>query len=137
MWGRKKEVVDWFDVEQKNPNIRYKGAKHKRELSIAMNRSALCIVPSMVPEGFTRVSLEAQACGCPVVCTAAGGLPETIVERETGCVVPQTNHESLVKLLKEILPDSSRLLSMSIKATEHAKKFSVESSAQAFMKLAV
>jgi glycosyltransferase involved in cell wall biosynthesis len=38
-------------------------------------------------EPLGLVSLEAQACGSPVVVAAEGGLPETVVEGETGFVV--------------------------------------------------
>lgn len=36
-------------------------------------------VPSVYPEPFGRVSVEAQATAVPVVCSLAGGLPETFV----------------------------------------------------------
>ncbi|HET6174611.1 MAG TPA: glycosyltransferase [Gaiellales bacterium] len=40
-------------------------------------------------EPFGLAALEAQACGCPVVTSAEGGLQETIVEGVTGFAVPR------------------------------------------------
>jgi glycosyltransferase involved in cell wall biosynthesis len=40
-------------------------------------------------EPFGLASLEAQACGCPVVVAAEGGLPETIIAGATGWAVPR------------------------------------------------
>lgn len=40
-------------------------------------------------EPLGLVSLEAQACGCPVIVAAEGGLPETIVDGVTGWQVPR------------------------------------------------
>jgi glycosyltransferase involved in cell wall biosynthesis len=40
-------------------------------------------------EPFGLASLEAQACGCPVVVAAEGGLPETILAGATGWAVPR------------------------------------------------
>jgi glycosyltransferase involved in cell wall biosynthesis len=40
-------------------------------------------------EPFGLASLEAQACASPVIVSAAGGLPETIREGETGWAVPR------------------------------------------------
>jgi len=134
LWGRKNEIP-WVSIERNNPQILYKGVQHKQELSIALNRARLCIVPSLIPEGFTRVSIEAQACGCPVVCSEAGGLPETLVHRETGYVVKHINPENLASTLLDLLSDVSRLKTMSSKAAEHAARYSVENSTHAFMQV--
>ena len=40
-------------------------------------------------EPFGLASLEAQACASPVIVSAAGGLPETVREGETGWAVPR------------------------------------------------
>lgn len=40
-------------------------------------------------EPFGLAALEAQACGCPVVVSAEGGLPETIIDGVTGYAVPR------------------------------------------------
>ncbi|QSQ22280.1 glycosyltransferase family 4 protein [Pyxidicoccus parkwayensis] len=45
-------------------------------------------VPSEWLEPFGRVSIEAQACGVPVLASRIGGLPETIREGETGFLFP-------------------------------------------------
>jgi glycosyltransferase involved in cell wall biosynthesis len=44
-------------------------------------------VPSIYPEPFGRVSVEAQATTVPVVSSLAGGLPETFVAGSTGVAV--------------------------------------------------
>ena len=42
-----------------------------------------------IREAFGLVSLEAMACGCPVVCSLVDGLPEIVTQRKTGiCVAP-------------------------------------------------
>jgi len=45
-------------------------------------------VPSISNEAFGRVSLEAQACGVPVLCSNRGGIPESIQSGETGQLLP-------------------------------------------------
>ena len=49
-------------------------------------------------EPFGLVSLEAQACGSPVIVTAAGGLPETLRHGETGWAVPRDASTAAVHL---------------------------------------
>jgi glycosyltransferase involved in cell wall biosynthesis len=58
----------------------------RRAYADLLARSAVVIAPSIQPEGFGLVSIEAQAAGAPVVVSDAGGLPETVPDLD--CVVP-------------------------------------------------
>lgn len=44
--------------------------------------------PSIATETFGRVSIEAQACGVPVLASDIGGVPETLVAGESGLLLP-------------------------------------------------
>lgn len=54
----------------------------------AYQMSQLVVVPSVKPESFGRVAIEAQAMGRLVVATDHGGARETIIPNETGYLVP-------------------------------------------------
>jgi glycosyltransferase involved in cell wall biosynthesis len=51
------------------------------------SQAALFICPSIY-EPFGIINLEAMACGVPVVGSAVGGIPEVVVDQETGILVP-------------------------------------------------
>jgi UDP-glucose:tetrahydrobiopterin glucosyltransferase len=53
-----------------------------------MGASSVVICPARWDEPFGLVAAEAQAAGTPIVAFARGGLPEVIVNRVTGALIP-------------------------------------------------
>lgn len=58
--------------------ITFAGVKRDRELSDIIADHKILVVPSLEPEPFGIVALEGLACGCLVVASRHGGLPEAI-----------------------------------------------------------
>lgn len=57
------------------------------EVTAVLSASSVFVCPS-VYEPLGIVNLEAMACELPVVATATGGIPEVVVDGETGWLVP-------------------------------------------------
>ncbi|HET9263819.1 MAG TPA: glycosyltransferase family 4 protein [Vicinamibacterales bacterium] len=60
---------------------------------------------SSITEGLGTSLLDAMASGKPVVATAAGGIPEVVVDGETGFLVPPRDHEAMANSLVTLLKD--------------------------------
>jgi glycosyltransferase involved in cell wall biosynthesis len=58
-------------------------------------------------EGFPNSIIEALAAGCPVVATPVGGIPEVIVDRRTGLLVPLDASDVLAARLAELRRDAA------------------------------
>ena len=76
------------------------GARDGAEVSEWMQRASLLAVPSMTArngdaEGLPTVTVEAAASWLPVVGTWHSGIPEAVVDGETGFLVPENDPESL------------------------------------------
>lgn len=56
-------------------------------------------------EGFPISILEAMRAGLPVVATGVGGVPEAVVDRETGFVTPPQDAEALGNAIQQLLSD--------------------------------
>ncbi|MBN8608474.1 MAG: glycosyltransferase family 4 protein [Caulobacterales bacterium] len=61
---------------------------HVGQMPVAFAASDLAVFPVIEPEAFGRGAVEAQAMGVPVIASKLGGFAETIVEGETGALVP-------------------------------------------------
>ncbi|PKQ36685.1 MAG: group 1 glycosyl transferase [Actinobacteria bacterium HGW-Actinobacteria-1] len=72
-------------------------------------------------ETFGLSIVEAQACGLPVVASAVGGIPETIVDGETGVLVPEGDDVVLADTVASLARDDARRMRMGVAASLHAK----------------
>jgi glycosyltransferase involved in cell wall biosynthesis len=80
----------------------------------------VAVVPSVVPEEFSLVCLEASAMCLPVVATGPGGASEVVADRETGYVVPPRDPAALAARLLELERDPERRRAMGERGRERA-----------------
>lgn len=64
-------------------------------------------VMSSVTEGLGSVVLEAMACRRAVVGTRAGGIPEAVIDGETGLLVPAQDDEAMAGAIVRLLDDDA------------------------------
>jgi glycosyltransferase involved in cell wall biosynthesis len=76
----------------------------QKELPHIVASSDLLAFPSLVPEAFGRVALEAMSAGKPVIASRIGGITDIVVDKETGFLVTAGDVErwraALLTLLK-------------------------------------
>lgn len=65
-------------------NVRFLGYIMPRNMPAIFAECSVLIVPSHAPEVFPMIILEAFASGRPVVASRAGGIPEMVMQGETG-----------------------------------------------------
>ncbi|MEH6404881.1 MAG: glycosyltransferase family 4 protein [Sneathiella sp.] len=73
------------------------------DMPAAMMLADVMVSATQVPEGFGRVSVEAQAMGRPIIATAHGGSLETVVDGETGWLVPVDDVQAMADALQKAL----------------------------------
>lgn len=73
-----------------------------------MGCADLFLLPSE-QESFGLVALEAHACGVPVLGTSTGGMPELVIENETGFLLPVGEINQMTEKALYLLSDDDRL----------------------------
>jgi glycogen(starch) synthase len=77
-----------------------------------MNSATIVLLPSRWREAFGLVALQAAQMERPVVATEVGGLPEVVVDQETGLIVAKEDSEALAEAVLSLLRNPSRAVEM-------------------------
>lgn len=72
---------------------------------IPMLKSLDVYVQSSWGEGMGSVLIEAAACGVPIAATTAGGIPEVVLDGETGLLVAPRHPEGMAAILMRLIDD--------------------------------
>lgn len=121
-----KRVSFVFDADDTELRRQYNGARVVLQPSIPSGD-----VSRDKSELLGLVAIEAMASGKPVIVTRTASLPETVVEGETGLVVPPHDREALRGAIGRFMGDSALALRVGLAARRHVEqRFTWESAAQ-------
>lgn len=84
----------------------------------------LTVVPSLFPELFAIVILEAMFHGKPVIASKAGGTSDLVLHGQTGFLFEPNDVDALANYIEILLADEELAISMGNRALKHSKKFS-------------
>jgi glycosyltransferase involved in cell wall biosynthesis len=72
-------------------------------------------------ESLGMVFLEAQSCALPVVAFHEGGIPEVVLDRQTGLLTPTGDRHAFVQAMRRLLTDPSLRATMGRTAAHHIR----------------
>ncbi|MCC7037562.1 MAG: glycosyltransferase family 4 protein, partial [Alphaproteobacteria bacterium] len=102
----RRELDDYISAKELGGQVRIETKCD--DMPAAYMISTVVAVPSLVPEGFGRVPIEAQAMGRPCIATDHGGARETIIREETGWLVPVADVPAMTEALQEAMSLDAR-----------------------------
>lgn len=111
--------------------VRFHGFVSEEE-KLELLRAAWIHVLTSPKEGWGLSSIEAAACGTPTVASDAPGLRESVIDGETGLLVPHGDVEALTDAVERLIRDPGLRSEMGRRARTFAEGFSWDASADAF-----
>ena len=113
-------------------NVELIGAKPQTQLRGRLAAANVFVLPSVMdPDGgmdnLPTVIMEAMATGLPVVSTNIGGIPEMIIDNETGFLVEPGDTAAMADAIEIVINDSSSAARLGHSGYERARTlFSIE-----------
>jgi colanic acid/amylovoran biosynthesis glycosyltransferase len=121
-------------IEQLNlqNRVALSSAKPQREVRQRLAAASVFVLPSLVdPDGgidnLPTVIMEAMATGLPVISTDIGGIPEMVIENETGFLVQPGDATALAGAIEKMIDDRLSAQSLGQAGYKRAQKlFSID-----------
>jgi glycosyltransferase involved in cell wall biosynthesis len=85
---------------------------YRTDVPNLLNSADIFVLPSILPDPFPTVILEAMASAKPVIATNHGGAVEMIVDDETGILIPFDNAEVAADKIVPLISDLAKISKM-------------------------
>ncbi len=106
--GEMRELADRLDVSNA---IIFAGFQPLKEMLEIMNVADIFVHPALM-EGMPYVILHAMSLGKPVIATPVGGIPEVVLQEQTGYLVPAGDSATLANALRQLFNDHTFIQKM-------------------------
>jgi glycosyltransferase involved in cell wall biosynthesis len=111
------------DLEKLPANVKVINRLPRRAVMQAWKRSLFGTVPSLCRDASPTVTLEAMACGKPVIGSRIGGISDQIVDGETGFLIPPGDVNALRDAMNRLIKDPALRSRMGAAAQAKVKDF--------------
>lgn len=101
-------------------SVTFAGRLEGETLARAISRHRIMAIPSVCEEGFGIVALEGAACGCAIVGTDGGGLPEAI--GPCGLTIPRGDATAMAEAIRKLLTDDTLRAQCIANAPQHLQR---------------
>lgn len=116
-------------------HIHFVGWVKDKGLDIYYKKASIVVFPSVGPEIFGLVILEAMSAGRPVIGTSVGGIPEIITDGVNGYLVEPGSAEQIAEKVIKLFSDEDLLKEFGKNARKQAEEYTIEKYAKNIEKI--
>jgi glycosyltransferase involved in cell wall biosynthesis len=121
-----RDIFHKIQEENLQDSVQYLG--FRADIPEILHASDVFVLPSILPDSFPTVILEAMASGKPIVATQSGGASEMVLEGATGYLFPIGNVNKGVEILDKLIKDVDLRIEMGkIARNRVLQEYSLES----------
>ncbi len=125
---RLRSLINRFSVSHK---VKFLG--HINDVERVLSKAYVVLAPSLYPESFGRVVVEAQAAGCPVIASDIPAFNELIRNEENGLLARVGDVEDWTRQITKVINDRSLCDRIRVQARKDVERFSVEAMCEAVL----
>ena len=103
--------------------VHFLGSVARNKALSLMKSCAFYVLPSRGQEGMPMVLVEAMAAGKAVVATRVGGVPELVLDADTGILVEHDDFSALCNALTRLIDSTPEAIRMGDNARRRAESF--------------
>ncbi len=101
--------------------VRFLGSLLHADVIGLIRKAAMMVLPSVRTrtgrvEGLGMVLLEAAASGVPLIASRSGGIPEVVIDGQTGYLTPERDTSALAARMNDLLDDRDRRIQLGAQA---------------------
>lgn len=131
----RKDLEKLMDELQLNKSVEFLGHLSRAEVKALYEKSVMLILPSIWPEAFGKVGIEAMSVGRPVVASDVGGVSDWLIDGKTGYLVPPGRPEALSEAILRLLTNRAKLEEMAVNARKRSEDFTLERHTEMILEL--
>lgn len=117
-----------------NGKVVFKGRVSEKEKIGLLQKAWVFVNPSFM-EGWGITTIEASACGTPIVASDVPGLRDSVKDMETGCLVSYGNSDAFAESILTIIKDKHLRDRMGKEAVMWASNFDWNKTSNAFLSI--
>lgn len=113
-----------LSIVDNSNHFNFMGTLPPKEVISQMLLCSVFVLPTYT-EGFPNVILESMACGCPIISTPVGAIPEMLAvytDSPCGLLVQPKNVEQLREAILRLLEDDKEALQLSQRASKRVRE---------------
>jgi teichuronic acid biosynthesis glycosyltransferase TuaC len=130
-----RHLKSWQESLQRPDAVTFLPTIAPQSVPNLIRKSNVVIIPSL-SEGLPNLAYESHACGCAILGSDAGGIPEVVIHGETGRIVPKGDPIALGEGMRWFFSHQSEINKMGSKARQHIlQNFTFDSSTKEMISL--